>query len=114
MADGIYGIVYFVGAIYELTPDRKVTHWGFVPWWVFYAAGLAVLMTFPVFVWRHVRWLALTLCFFTAVKALWLFYLQGRRLQAGDPTNLYNWFFAAVAITASLLLLRAGSRPAES
>lgn len=108
VAYGVYGTVYLVGAILELDPSRQVTHWGFVPWWAFYVAGALLLFTLPIFVWRGVRWLAFTLSFFCAVKAFWLSWLQGRAVQQGDETTLYNWLFAAVAAVAAGLLLRAG------
>ena len=108
IAYAIYGIVYLIGAILELEPERKVTFMGFVPWWVFYVAGVAILASFPVVVWKGVRWFTLTLVFFTSGKAAWLCYLQGRRLSAGDPTNAYNWFFAVVALVAAVMLFRAG------
>lgn len=106
-AYAFYGVVYLVGAIMELTPERKVVFWGFVPWWAFYVAGAALLLSLPVFIARGVRWLTATLAFFTAGKALWLFWIQGRNFAAGDGTNPYNWFFAVVAIGTSYLLVRA-------
>lgn len=114
IAYALYGVIYMMGALIELDPSRRVTFWGFVPWWVFYAAGFAVLFTFPVFVWRGVRWLALTLVFFTVSKAFWLCWIQGRHFQAGEPISRYNLFFAAAAVVAAVMLLRAGLDTTQS
>ncbi len=108
IAYAVYGIVYMVGGVLELTPERRVTFWGFMPWWAFYVAGALILFTLPIFVWQGVRWLALTLCFFTAFKALWMVGIQGRRLATGDPTDLFDWVFSTVAAIAAGLLLNAG------
>jgi hypothetical protein len=108
IAYAVYGVVYMIGAFLELNPQRMVTFWGFVPWWVFYAAGFAILFTFPIFIWRGLRWLTLTLVIFTSGKAFWLCLIQGRHYQAGEPISVYNLFFAAVAVVAAVMLFRAG------
>ena len=88
-------------------PSRKVVHWGVVPWWVFYVVGGAFVALLPYYLWRGVRWLAGVLSALVAIKALTLFWFQGRRLSSGEPTDIYNWVFAAVAVVASSMLLRA-------
>jgi hypothetical protein len=103
----VYGVVYMVGAILELDASRQITHWGFVPWWAFYVMGAAFLVVLPIFIWKDVRWLLWILMVSTAGKALWLCYLQGRRWSTGNATPLYDWLFALVAMSTSLMLLRA-------
>jgi hypothetical protein len=104
----VYGLVYLVGAILQLTPDRQRDFFGFVPWWAFYVAGAAVILTLPVLVWRRYKWFTRILSIFPAIKALSLFIKQGRLMGAGEPTVPYNWFFAVVALAAGALLFRAG------
>ena len=43
-----------VCSVMELDPSRKITFWGFVPWWSFYVAGAMVMVTIPIFVARGV------------------------------------------------------------
>ena len=116
MAYLTYGLVYLTGAVWEIQADpaRKVTFWGVVPWWAFYVAGAGILVTLPVYLWREIRWLALTLAFFTAVKALTLCWIQGRHISAGQEQSLYNWVFAVIAATTSILLLRASRSPKKT
>jgi ABC-type Na+ efflux pump permease subunit len=104
----VYGLVYLLGAVLQLTPDRQRDFFGFVPWWVFYLAGVLVICTLPVFIWRQHKWFTRVLCFFPAIKALSLCVKQGRLLGAGEPSDIYNWFFAVVALVAAGLLFRAG------
>ncbi len=103
-----YGLVYLTGAVMQLTPDRQRDFFGFVPWWVFYLAGLLVVCTLPVLVWRRYRWLTRVLSVFPAIKAFTLLIKQGRLMGIGEPTVIFNWFFAAVALVAAVLLFRAG------
>jgi len=104
----IYGVVYLLGAILELDPSRRVTFWGFVPWWTFYVAGAAIIATIPFFIMKGIRWLTWLLSFFVSIKCLWLVWVQGRNMSSGLEIDLYNIFFAAVAGVTAMLLLRAG------
>lgn len=104
----VYGVVYLVGASLSLTPERRTVAFGFVPWWVFYVAGVALLVVLPVFVWRRAKWLTRILTLGPAGKALALCWMQGRALQAGREASAYDWFFLLVAIGAAILLFRAG------
>ena len=110
MAYAVYGAVYLVGAIAELDPSRRVTFFGFVPWWAFYVAGGLLLFSLPPLVWRGWRKVTFALAFFTGAKALWLSFLQGRRLSRGDPVRGYDLLFAVVAVVACALLQRAALR----
>ena len=102
-----YGLVYFGGAVAALTPDRKVTFFGFVPWWAFYVAGLVLICTLPLLVWRGAKWLTRFLTIAVAIKALTLCWKQGRLIQSGEGADPYTWFFIVVAIAAAALLFRA-------
>lgn len=108
VAYAIYGCVYLVGAVFELSPERRITFWGFVPWWAFYVAGAALIPALSSLVWRRYRRLTMVLSVLVAGKVLTLVWTQGRRLAAGEPPDLYNGFFAAVALTAVVMLARAG------
>lgn len=110
VAYAVYGVVYLVGAILELAPERKVTFFGFVPWWAFYVLGGALILTLPFVLRRGVRWLAGLLAFFVAAKALHLLWKIGRAVAAGEPASPYLLFFAAVAaLTAVALAVSAWS-----
>ena len=100
----LYGLVYLGGAVAALTPERQRDFFGFVPWWVFYLVGLALVLALPVLVWKQWVWFTRILAFGPAGKALTLIWKQGRLAQAGEDTSLYNWFFAGVAILAALAL----------
>ena len=113
VAYALYGVVYFVGAVVALTPERQVSWLGIVPWWAFYAVGLVLLLLLPVLIWRQWQWLCRILALGPASKALVLFWRQGRLLANGEPPGLFNWLFAVVAIAAALLLARA-SWPAKT
>ena len=101
-----YGLVYFVGSVAFLTPERQGARYG-MPFWVWYVAGAAIWLGLPPLIWRGARRLAKVLAFFVGFKGLWLMYKQGLALGAGEPTLLYNWFFAATAMVACVMLYRA-------
>lgn len=114
---GIYGLIYLAGAIAQLTPGRQITFFGFVPWWFFYLGGVLLVLLLPVLIWRRPQlprgqlirmWYTRILAFGPAVKALSLLWKQSRLITAGQSSDLYNWFFCAIAIVASLFLFRAG------
>jgi hypothetical protein len=114
MAYAAYGLVYFVAAIFELTPDRMRSFHG-VPWWSFYAIGLIFLAVLPYLVWHRYVLLTRLLALGPAGKALALCWRQSRRLAALESTPTYEWTFAVVAVGAAVLLWRAGfSRPLAS
>jgi hypothetical protein len=102
----VYGVVYMIGAIAELDETRRTSFFGgHVPWWAFYAIGSIFLVVFPLLLAKGVRWLAAILAFFTGIKALYLFYRVGRELQ------LFDLFFALVALFATVMLLRSLRAP---
>ena len=108
-----YGLVYLGGAISRLTPDRMVTFFGFVPWWAFYVAGGLMVAVLPLLVWRRYKWFTRIIAIGPAGKALSLCWRQAR--TPDGETAMYDWFFIAVAITAAVLLFRAGwGRPAPA
>ena len=110
-----YGVVYLFGAASQLTPDRQQDFYG-VPWWAFFVVGAALVAIFPVLVWKRYRRFTQVLSVFPAIKAATLLMKQGKLMGAGEPTNTYNWFFAVVALSASVMLFRAafGSDSASS
>ena len=110
----VYGCVYLLGAALQMTPDRQHDFYG-VPWWGFFVGGALLLMGLPVLIWQERRRFTQVLSIFPGLKALTLVVKQGKLMGAGEPTNLYNWFFIVVAVAASVLLFRAGfGPPAES
>jgi len=118
----IYGLIYLAGAIAQLTPERQINFFGFVPWWLFYLGGVFLILLLPVLIWRRPQslrgqltrmWFIRILAFGPAVKALSLLWKQSRLITAGQSSDLYNWFFCAIAIVASLFLFRAGWGPQE-
>ena len=108
IAYAVYGVVYLVGAIFELDNDRMRDFWGGIPWWVFYVVGTLFLVGFPFLIWRGLKWLIWPLCGLTGFKAFWLCWIQGRRVSAGDAIDWYQVFFVVVAVVACVLLYRAG------
>ncbi len=108
IAYAIYGIVYLVAAIIELTPDRKVTRHG-IPWWFWYLTGVALILTLPVLIDRGWRKVTLVLAVLTGGRALYLIVRQARHLSAGESAAVHNWFLIAVAMVTCVLLLRAGA-----
>ncbi len=111
MAYVVYGLVYLVGAASQLTPDRQHDFYG-VPWWAFFVIGAALVGTFPVLIWKRYRRFTQILSVFPAIKAATLLLKQGKLMGAGEPTVPYNWFFAVVALTASVILFRVSFGPA--
>ena len=108
IAYAVYGVVYLVGAVIQLTPDRQVEFFGFVPWWTFYVVGAALILSLPILVWRRYRRFTQVLSFFPVLKAMTLLVKQGRLMRTDAGPSTYNWVFAAVALAAGLLLFRAG------
>jgi len=108
----VYGCVYLLGAALQMTPERQHDFYG-VPWWGFFVVGALLLIGLPVLIWQGRRRLTQVLSIFPALKALTLVAKQGKLMGAGEPTLAYNWFFAAVALSASVLLFRAGFRPSN-
>jgi hypothetical protein len=105
LAYAAYGVVYFFGAASQLTPDRQHDFYG-VPWWAFFVVGAALVAVCPVLVWKRYRRFTQVLSVFPAIKAATLLMKQGKLMGAGEPTILYNWFFALVALMASVMLFR--------
>jgi hypothetical protein len=104
----VYGVVYLVGAVIRLSPERQRDFFGFVPWWAFYIAGLALIVVVPVLVWQRRMWFTRVLSVFPMLKALSLLIKQGKLIGQGEPSLAYNWFFALVAMGAGMFLFRAG------
>ena len=98
-----YGLIYLGGAIVALTPQRRVTFFGFFPWWGFYLAGSLMLLLLPLLVWRRKRWLTRLLAFGPAGKALTLCWRQGR-----EGLVVHDLLFLVAAVLAAVLLFRAG------
>ncbi len=108
-----YGCVYLFGAALQLTPDRQHDFYG-IPWWAFFVVGAALVAIVPWFIWREYRRFTQVMSIFPGIKAMTLLMKQGKLMGAGEPTNTYNWFFVVVALTASVLMMRAGfGRSAE-
>jgi hypothetical protein len=104
----VYGIVYLGGAWNEMTPERLIAfEEKVIPWWVYFVIGGLFTIGMPALLLRQIRWMGTLLGLATAGKALYLIWSQGRHIAAGEPTEIYNWFFALVAITTSVALLRA-------
>ncbi len=108
VAYAVYGIVYMAGAIVQLSEERRTEFFGFLPWWSFYVAGAAVMLWFPVLIWKRHRTFTRVLSVFPFIKGLTLLLKQGKLMGAGHETVLYNWMFAVVAVVASVFLVRAG------
>ena len=106
----LYGVVYLAGAIARLSPERQVSING-IPWWVFYALGVLVLIAFPILIWRGYKWFTRILLLGPALKAVTLI---SRELRM-ESIDLYNGLFAATAIAAALAMARAswGSQTVE-
>lgn len=100
----VYGVVYLSGAILELDESRRRNFFGdTIPWWVFYIIGGLFVLGLPLLVAKGIRWLMWVLAFFTAVKALYLFY------RLGSDFYWFNLMFAVVALAATITLARAAS-----
>lgn len=99
----VYGLVYLGGAIARLTPDRKVTHWGFMPWWAFYVLGALLVVALPWAVLRWRPWAARILALGPASKALVLCMRIGQ-----GRGSAFDVGFAGIAVVAALVLARAG------
>ena len=111
----VYGTIYLIGAVLELSPERKVTSLGFIPWWSWYLVGVGLIAAMPVFLARGVRWLAILLALGSGSKCLFLVWQHSRHLVNGQALDVYNVFFAIVALVACALLIRAAlSKPSSS
>ena len=108
MAYAVYGLVYMFGAIVQLDQERQREFFGVLPWWSFYLVGAAIIAWFPVLIWNRRRTFTRVLSIFPFIKAMTLLIKQGKLLGAGEEALVYNWFFAVVAVTASVLLMKAG------
>ena len=108
IAYAAYGLVYLFGAIVQLDQDRQREFFGVLPWWSFYLVGAGIIMWFPVLIWKRHRTFTRILSIFPFIKAMTLLVKQGKLLGAGEEALAYNWFFAVVAVSASVLLMKAG------
>ena len=102
-----YGCVYLFGAALQLTPERQHDFYG-IPWWAFFVVGAALVAVVPWVIWKGARRFTQIMSIFPGIKAMTLLMKQGKLMGAGEPTNTYNWFFVGVALTASVLMMRAG------
>jgi hypothetical protein len=107
LAYAIYGLVYLFGAWLQLTPDRQHDFHG-VPWWVFFVVGAALIVVVPALIWRGYRGFTRVMSVFPALKAMTLLFKQGKAMGGGESVSLYNWFFIAVALGASVVMFKAG------
>jgi hypothetical protein len=96
------------GAVVQLDQERQREFFGVLPWWSFYLVGAGIIMWFPVLIWKRRRTFTRILSIFPFIKAMTLLIKQGKLLGAGEEALTYNWFFAVVAISASVLLMKAG------
>jgi hypothetical protein len=103
-------VVYLFGAWLQLTPDRRHDFYG-VPWWGFFVLGAALVGIVPALLLRQYRRFTRLMSFLVGIKAMSLLLKQGKALGAGDPASPYNWFFIAVALWASAVMLRASFPP---
>ena len=102
-----YGLVYLASAWAAMTPERMQPTWG-LPWWSFFVAGSVLLLVVPWLVMKRLRWFTFVLAMGPAVKALVLIHRQGARNGAGEPMPWHDWVFAAAAMVAAVMLVRAG------
>jgi|APSaa5957512493_1039668.scaffolds.fasta_scaffold215382_1 hypothetical protein len=107
LAYATYGLVYLFGAWLQLTPDRQHDFHG-VPWWFFFVVGAALIAVVPALIWRGYRRFTRIMSVFPAIKAMTLLFKQGKAMGADGPVSLYNWFFIAVALCASVVMFKAG------
>ena len=110
----IYGMVYLLGAILQITPERMGVFFGFVPWWAFYLLGALAVVLLPLLVWYRFKWFTRILAFGPAVKSVSLVWKQHRLYATGETPLFYNWFFLLVALWTALHLFRAGWGRQES
>lgn len=106
----IYGAIYFLGAIVQLTSERKVQFFGFVPWWVFYVLGAIVMVGFPLLVWNRLKWFTRILVFGPLIKAGTLAARELPAELAGGSINPFPWIFFLAAIWATAHIFYAGWR----
>jgi hypothetical protein len=107
----IYGVIYLAGAIFlgriGRGPDGTV-------WW--YLIGAAMAFGFPYLIWRQSRWMTRVLAVLVLVRVIGLLRIAAR--AESDPVPL-PWggeiatshgaiVFMLIAVTACLLLARAG------
>ncbi|AWT59153.1 MAG: hypothetical protein DF168_00333 [Candidatus Moanabacter tarae] len=104
----IYGIVYLLGAILQITPERMGVFFGFVPWWAFYLLGMLSVVFLPFLVWCRLKWFTRVLAFGPAIKSISLVFKQYRILVTGETPLFYNWLFIFVALFAAIHLFQAG------
>lgn len=110
----IYGVVYLLGAILQITPERMGDFFGFVPWWAFYLLGALSVVFIPVLVWYRLKWFTRVLAFGPAIKMISLVLKQYRLFIAGETPLFYNWLFIFVAFLATVHLFQAGWGRQES
>jgi len=102
----IYGIFYLSVAFSELTPARKTTFWGIVPWWSFYILGLIFVIFLPWLILKRKPLLCLILAIGPGTKALYLLYQQEKNFHL-HKIEWYNLSFALLAMVTSLMLFYA-------
>jgi hypothetical protein len=95
--------VYLGGAVAALSPERRVTHWGFMPWWAFYVLGASLIVVLPWAILRLRPWAARILALGPASKALVLCWRIGE-----GKGGAFAVAFLVVAVTAAVMLARAG------
>jgi hypothetical protein len=104
----IYGMVYLLGAVLQITPERMGVFFGFVPWWAFYLLGTLTVFSLPFLVWYRLKWFTRVLAFGPAIKSISLVLKQYRFFIAGETPLFYNWLFIFVALLAATHLFQAG------
>ena len=108
-----YGVVYLVAAAAELRPEMRRDWFGFVPWWAFFLLGGVLILIVPLAILRWRPWVARIMALGPLAKALVLCFRLGTGRVSGAGFAL-TAAFAAVAIIATVLLLRAGFGPREA
>lgn len=106
----IYGLIYFAGAVYLSTRGE-----GPGGGWIWFGVGAAMVVLFPVLIWKEMKWVARLLAFLVALRVFGVFrvFFDGSRLiempWGGEIPIAYGAAaFLTVAAIECYLLARAG------
>lgn len=107
----IYGLIYLAGAIYLSTREE-----GPQDGWIWFGVGAAMVVVFPMLIWKELKWVTRILALLVAVRVLGLIRLMiggGSRLiempWGGELPMLYGASaFLIIAAIECYLLIRAG------
>lgn len=106
----VYGLIYLAGAVYLSTRDE-----GPQGGWIWFGVGAAMVVLFPVLIWKEMKWVTRILAVLVAVRVFGLLRLildGGDRLiempWGGEQPILYGAVvFLTVAAAECYLLVRA-------